>query len=216
MEKLKIALAEIYEQDKPRFLLGITGSPGAGKSTLADRVLRRWNEGVDGKSFGHAVIVPMDGYHLSNEELEQLGLLHLKGIPETFDAKGFVEKLALIRSNPNNIHYCPRFDRSIEASIPNDIAVPTNANLVIVEGNYLLLDSEPWSNLKQLFDASWFIEADDSILIPRLLKRHEEGGKSSEQARKKVDSTDLPNARLIEESKILADKIFSAYELIDR
>lgn len=214
MQKLKDLLFEIRAQAMPRFLLGIAGPPGSGKSTLAKLACRIWNEEIKDTTSGAASIVPMDGYHHSNDELLQMGLLHLKGIPATFDSQSFIKKLKEIQSRPEETHYCPRFDRSIEASIADDISVTPEHKVVIVEGNYLLLDEAPWDELSTIFNSIWYIDASESVLLPRLLSRHQAAGKDSAKAREKVESTDLPNARLIEKTKTRADKILTAEELM--
>lgn len=214
MRNLTKILLEIRAQALPRFMLGIAGPPGSGKSTLAELACRKWNEEMSDTTSGAATIVPMDGYHYSNEELQQMGLLHLKGIPASFDAKSFVNKVKELKSTPEEIHYCPRFDRSIEASTPDDIAVTPEHKLVIVEGNYLLLDEAPWDELSNIFDSIWYIDACESTLLPRLLNRHQLAGKDIENARGKVESTDIPNARLVAKTKTRAQVILSAEELL--
>jgi pantothenate kinase len=214
MQKLKDLLLEIRAQALPRFLLGIAGPPGSGKSTLAELTCRIWNEEITTTTCGAASIVPMDGYHHSNDELLQMGILHLKGIPATFDSQSFIKKLKEIQSRPEETHYCPRFDRSIEASIADDISVTPEHKVVIVEGNYLLLNEAPWDELSTIFNSIWYIDASESVLLPRLLSRHQAAGKDSAKAREKVESTDLPNARLIEKTKTRADKILTAEELM--
>ncbi len=197
--RIKDAMAKSNQ----RFLLGICGAPGSGKSTLSHWIVEEWNR----TSPDSAVLMPMDGYHFSNEELQEKGLLALKGIPATFDSESFVQKLESIRLEPNIDHHCPRFDRSIEASIPDAITVESIHKLVVVEGTYLLLNTSPWNKLKELFDETWFIEANEALIFPRLLSRHMEAGKSEEMAREKVNSTDLPNARLVNECAQRADFI---------
>lgn len=214
MQKLKDLLLEIRAQAMPRFLLGITGPPGSGKSTLAELTCRLWNEELNDTTSGAASIVPMDGYHRSNDELLQMGLLHLKGIPATFDSHSFIKKLKEIKYQPQETHYCPRFDRSIEASISDDISVTPEHKVVIVEGNYLLLDEAPWDELSNIFNSVWYVDASESVILPRLLSRHQAAGKDSDKAREKVESTDLPNARLIEKTKTRAHKILTAEELL--
>lgn len=194
-----------------RFMLGICGAPGAGKSTLAEWIVNEWNR----RQPGTAVLVPMDGYHLSNEALEEKSLLPLKGIPDTFDSIAFVEKLAEIREHPEQTHFCPRFDRSIEASIQNAISIVPAHRLVVSEGNYLLLDKEPWCKIREILNEVWMIEAAEELILPRLLQRHQAGGKTQEGALTKVNSTDLPNARLISASSARAHRRFSASELTD-
>ncbi len=149
----------------------------------------------------------MDGFHLPDETLRRRGLWELKGVPETFDAEGFVSLLRELRASPVRVVRCPRFDRSIEASIPGAIVVQPEHRLVVVEGNYLLLESEPWSEVRPLLDEVWFIDSSIDEIYPRLLERHILGGRTPEQARLKVESTDLANARLIEQTRPRADRI---------
>lgn len=187
-----------------RFVLGIVGAPGAGKSTLASKLCSEMNERNASEL---AIVVPMDGFHFSNARLTQINLLPLKGIPATFDSKSFVKLLDEICKTKNESVFCPRFDRSIEASIPDDIEVKPHHKLVIVEGNYLLLDQSPWSEIAKYLSQSWFIDCPMEVILPRLLQRHMDGGKSEQAAKSKVESTDLPNARLIEATKMRATRV---------
>ncbi|MBX9686932.1 MAG: hypothetical protein K2X27_09535 [Candidatus Obscuribacterales bacterium] len=211
MKSKLISMIEAELKSKERFLLGICGAPGAGKSTLAAWLVEAYNELHNGQ----AVLVPMDGYHLSNEELERRSLLALKGIPETFDGESFLAKIEAIKSYPAQNHFCPRFDRSIEASIENEIKVFPEHKLIVVEGNYLLLESPPWVHLKQFFDQVWFISANENLLLPRLQVRHQLAGRSPAAAREKLESTDLPNAKLVAQSKARADFLIEAEDLHD-
>jgi pantothenate kinase len=187
-----------------RYILGVTGYPGAGKSTISESLINGVNIRVGGEI---AMIVPMDGFHLPNEVLESKGLLHLKGIPDSFDAAGFVMLLAELRKPADHTVGCPRFDRSIEASIENGIQISPHHQLLIVEGNYLLYDKEPWSQARQYLDESWFLDVSLDTIYPRLVERHIVGGKTEEQAKAKVALTDLPNARLIEGTKTRAHRL---------
>lgn len=190
-------------------MLGICGAPGAGKSTIATWIVEQRNLLASGST----VLVPMDGYHFSNDKLQEIGLLPLKGIPETFDAERFIAKLSDIRTLPTQTHFCPRFERSIEASIENAIEVKPDHKLIVVEGNYLLLERAPWSRMRELFDEIWMLEADEELILPRLLQRHMQGGNSAEGAQAKVNSTDMPNARLVIASKNRAHRTFDARQL---
>lgn len=210
MQKLIDSIENLFDKNgQSRLMLGICGAPAAGKSTLAAWLVDKWNL----KYLDEAVLVPMDGFHLSNNELERLGLLALKGIPETFNAQAFVDKLNSVRGNPKETHFCPRFDRRIEASEENAIEIKPSHKLLVVEGNYLLLDTAPWNEIERLLDEIWFIRAEEKVLWPRLLLRHQEGGKSLEQAKAKVESTDIANARLIASSCRRANRIIESQDL---
>lgn len=188
-----------------RLILGIVGYPGAGKSTLAHALESEINSLL---GIGSCTVVPMDGYHYSNEKLAELNLLPLKGIPSTFDSAAFISLLKRLRDKSQTT-FAPKFDRSIEASIENAIEVLPTHHLLIVEGNYLLLDEPPWNQARELLDHVWFLNTDFDAIYPRLVDRHMLGGKTEEEARVKVESTDMPNARLIEKSKCNANRIVS-------
>jgi pantothenate kinase len=190
--------------ERSRYILGVTGYPGSGKSTVSQSLMKGVNERL---SSAPAIVVPMDGYHFSNEILRQRHLLDLKGIPDTFDAKGFVNLLSKLRTIAGQNVYCPLFDRTIEASIADAIVIEPRHKLCIVEGNYLLLEKQPWDQCRQYLDETWFLDASIDTILPRLLARHIKGGRTPDEAKAKIESTDLPNARLIEETKRFADKL---------
>ena len=123
-----------------RKLLGLVGAPGAGKSTLA-MALRQ------AAGAGCAQVVPMDGFHLANVELQRLGRADRKGAPDTFDSAGYVALLQRLRNQrpDGDIVYAPEFRREIEEPIAGAIAVLPSTPLVITEGNYLLHDVGPWA-----------------------------------------------------------------------
>lgn len=179
-----------------RKLLGLVGAPGAGKSTLAAALLRA--AGVD-----RAQVVPMDGFHLANVELQRLGRAGRKGAPDTFDSAGYVALLQRLRGQgPGDpIVYAPEFRREIEEPIAGAIAVLPETQLVITEGNYLLHDAGPWAGAAAMLDEVWYVDIDDAVREERLLKRHQQFGRSPEAARDWVAATDAPNARLIAASR---------------
>lgn len=188
-----------------RFILGIAGYPGAGKTTLAQALVSEINKNRD-----VAIVVPMDGFHLSNSKLEEMKILELKGIPDSFDAIGFITLLENLRKEPPTKTLCPLFDRSIEASIENAIEVKADHKIVITEGNYLLLERSPWNRVRTLVDEVWFVDTSFEVILPRLIERHIAAGRDPEGARLKVESTDMPNARLVDETRKLADRLVNA------
>lgn len=187
-----------------RYLLGLAGSPASGKSTFSAQLVEGVNKELQKDS---AVVVPMDGYHFSNEILDEKGLKPLKGIPATFDAHGFVNLIKRLKSETNESVFAPLFDRSIEASIENGIEIAPRHEIIVSEGNYLLLDEKPWNEIRDLFDEIWFIDSTEEKLMPRLLARHKECGRNPEEAKAKIDSTDLPNAKLVDATKSRAHRI---------
>jgi len=187
---------------RERCLLGIAGAPGAGKSTFAAELLELLEP--------DAVVVGMDGFHLANRVLVELGLLKRKGAPETFDAAGFRILLGRLRTNDDEVVYAPQFHREIEDPIAGAVAVPRAATIVIVEGNYLLLDEGPWRGLHYLFDEVWYLDLDGRTRRDRLLRRHVAFGKSPEDALHWVRDSDERNAALVEATAGWADKVLRA------
>jgi pantothenate kinase len=179
-----------------RRILGIAGPPGAGKSTLAGALCSALGE--------RAVLVPMDGFHRSNEELVERGLRDRKGAPETFDGEGFVALLRRLRRSEPCL--APAFDRDLERVLADAIPVPASVPLVIVEGNYLLLDERPWSAVRGLLDVAWYLAGDGSR-VERLIARHVSHGRSPDAARAWVLRSDEANARRIEPSAARADLV---------
>jgi len=176
-------------------VLGVVGAPGAGKSTLASALA----DAVD------AVVVPMDGFHLAQAELERLGRADRKGAPDTFDAHGFIALLRRLQTADAPVTYAPQFRREIEEPVAGAIPVPREAPLVIVEGNYLLLDESPWDQVHGLLDECWFVEIDEEVRVERLIARHEAHGRSPEQARAFALGSDQANAELIAGTRARAD-----------
>lgn len=189
-----------------RYLLGLAGSPASGKSTFSAQLVEQINKLVGRNT---AIVVPMDGYHYSNEELDDKGLKPLKGIPATFDAQGFVDLIRTLSQETVRSVFAPLFDRSIEASIENGIEILPEHRIVVSEGNYLLVNEAPWNELPKIFDEIWYIDSTIDLLIPRLVARHRAGGRNAEEAQIKMESTDLPNARLIESTKSRANRIIA-------
>ena len=182
-----------------RAVLGICGAPGAGKSTLASKIAAALGDS--------AVLVPMDGFHLANAELERLGRRDRKGAPDTFDAMGFVALLERLRRQTDDVVYAPSFRREIEEPIAGAIATDRRVPIVITEGNYLLHDKEPWSRIRPLLDECWYVEGPEDERLVRLIARHIEFGKSPDGAHEWVHRSDEANARLIEATRGRADLI---------
>ncbi len=183
-----------------RYMLGLAGAPGAGKSTVAQRLLDALP--------GRAVVVPMDGYHLANGELARLGRAGRKGAPDTFDSAGYVALLARLRRRAaGEVVYAPEYRREIEEAVAGAIAVPPEIELVITEGNYLLLDLGHWAGVRAQLDAVWYVDIAGDLRRERLAARHMRYGRTAEQARAWVLQTDEPNAVLVEASRVRADLV---------
>ncbi|MGW2560457.1 nucleoside/nucleotide kinase family protein [Streptomyces sp. NPDC001514] len=173
-----------------RHILGIAGPPGAGKSTLAEELVARLG--------GRAVLVPMDGFHLAQAELERLGRAARKGAPDTFDAAGYAALLARLRApEAGTTVYAPAFDRGLEQPVAGSIPVTPDVPLVITEGNYLLHDEGHWARIRALLDEAWYLDLDDVRRVPRLIDRHVRFGKDRPYAERWVRDSDEANARLV-------------------
>lgn len=194
-----------------RVILGVTGPPGAGKSTLAQGLLARLAaappEGI-GPYAAH--LVPMDGFHLADVQLERLGLTDRKGAPETFDGDGYVVLLRRLLSERERTIYAPGFERELEQPVAAAIAVEASVRLVVTEGNYLLLEQDPWSEIRSTLDEVWYVDVDPEVRIERLVARHVEFGKTPEAAREWVLRSDEANARAVARSRALADLVVEA------
>jgi len=204
---LECTLADLVERARAlvvpgtRHLLGLTGAPGAGKSTVAAHLVA---------SLGpqDAALVAMDGFHLAGSVLERLGRRDRKGAPDTFDDAGYTALLRRLRvADPDEIVYAPEYRRDVSESIGSAIAVPPNVPLVVTEGNYLLLSSGSWPRARALLDAVWFLAPRDDLRQERLVRRHETYGKSSAQARDWALGTDQRNADLIAATQARADLV---------
>ena len=208
MEALKNNVMQIYndllnvDHKNERILVGISGAPGSGKSTLSRALSCKIN-----KSEHVAAVIPMDGYHLDDSLLEDVGLLKQKGAPETFDFVGFKHLLLRVK-NEDEVVY-PVFDREREISIAGTGLIKKNIRIVIVEGNYLLFDEEPWSCLSELWDYSVFLDLELSVLERRLVDRWIDHGFSRAEAQQKAVGNDIQNAKRVIASRIQATRIIS-------
>jgi pantothenate kinase len=195
-----IALAD----SRPRALLGIAGSPGAGKSTLVEQLLAHIRER---RGVGYAAHVPMDGFHLADDQLRRLGALDRKGAPDTFDAAGYAQLLERLVAETDAPVYAPGFDRTLEQPLAAALVVLPSVRLVITEGNYLLLDHPAWKRARRAMDSVWFVTTDEDVRLERLVARHVEFGKSPDAAQAWVTGTDQRNADLVSPTAAAADLV---------
>ncbi|PNY79868.1 nucleoside/nucleotide kinase family protein [Deinococcus koreensis] len=182
-----------------RRILGITGAPAAGKSTVCAALAAALGE--------DAAVVPMDGFHLANGELVRLGRRDRKGAPDTFDAGGYAALLDRVRQERESTVYAPLFDRSLEESIGSAVPVFAHTPLIITEGNYLLLDGEAWRRARAAIDVVWYLDLPDEVRVARLVRRHESHGRSRDEAVAWAQQVDQRNAELIAGTRNRADLI---------
>jgi pantothenate kinase len=183
--------------DASRFMVAIAGPPASGKSTLAHSLMQALQQARE-----RAAVVSIDGFHYDDSVLKDRGLLPRKGSPRTFDFAGFRHLVERIRTGEADVAV-PVFDRSMELSRAGATIVGEDTRIVLVEGNYLLLDEEPWNTLDGLFDFSIYLDVSREVLKQRLLDRwgHLPNG------REKIETNDLPNAERVQNRRRPADVV---------
>lgn len=206
VEDLVERLAALVVAVAPRrAVLGIAGPPGAGKTTLVTRLLAA--AAAHPSLSGHVAHVPMDGYHLTNSSLEALGRRDRKGAPDTFDTPSYAGVLAAVRTVPRVAVTAPSFDHVEGEPVPDSLLVPVTADLVVTEGNYLLLDEDPWTSVPPLLDEVWWCGLDAAARVHRLVTRHVETGRETDDATTWVLRSDEANARRVEGGDERADVV---------
>lgn len=187
--------------DRPRTLLGIAGPPGAGKSTFARALVERIGEG--------AAYLPLDGFHLSNDQLERLSLTSRKGSEPSFDVRGYVALLTRVLDDTGHDIYVPDYDRTLHEPVAARHRVPPAARLVVTEGNYLACDLPGWREARELMGECWYVLAPAEVRQHRLIERQLAGGRTAEGAAAWVATNDGPNGDLVEKSRRRCDRIVS-------
>jgi len=188
-------LQELIQQrsSQGRILVALAGPPGSGKSTLADELESALNQ----EQPEQAMILPMDGFHYDDMYLVPAGLRTRKGAPQTFDVWGFYHILRRLRERQEEFVAVPVFDRDLEIARAGARLIPAKVPVILVEGNYLLLQQEPWSQLRLLFDVAVLLEVPEAVLGERLTARWQHYELPSEEIAAKVNENDLPNGRYV-------------------
>jgi pantothenate kinase len=186
-----------------RTVVGIAGPPGAGKSTLAAWLVERATVPV--------ALVPMDGFHRTNAELERRGLLSRKGAPDTFDLPGYLRLLRQLHGDDRRTVHAPAFDRSIDEPTADGIAIAPAVRVVLTEGNYLLYDRDGWHEVADQLNETWWLSCADDERSRRLVERHQSFGRSAEDAIEFVARSDQANAALIADDLLRADFVLESH-----
>ncbi|WP_137128982.1 nucleoside/nucleotide kinase family protein [Rhizobium sp. FY34] len=176
-----------------RLLAAVAGAPGSGKSTLAEAIV----EEINHRQPGLAAVFPMDGFHFDDAVLSDMGRLAHKGAIETFDAHGFRHMLARLKANEDDRIAVPVFDRALEIARAGGRLIPQATGIIVCEGNYLLMQDEPWDRLKPMFDLTVLVDVDGDELRRRLEQRWAGFGLDAETIRQKLDGNDIPNGMAI-------------------
>jgi pantothenate kinase len=183
-----------------RTVLGIAGAPGSGKSTFAEWIRQQFEP-------GQAVVVPMDGFHLGNAIIDGTPLRQRKGAIDTFDAGGYLSLLRRLVRRDEPVVYAPEFRRTLDEPVAASIAIPADVPLVITEGNYLLMEQEPWKDIRAQLDEVWFVDTPPDLRLARLVARHVSFGMEPAAAEAWANGPDEANAVLIQSTRPAADRI---------
>ncbi|KAG4443335.1 hypothetical protein IFR05_001204 [Cadophora sp. M221] len=201
------ALISLYPpSSRRRIIISLVGGPGSGKSTISAALAKTFNS----RNTEQLTVVPMDGFHYSKTQLSTLQLsecgFRRRGAPFTFDSPSFVQLVHSLRDNPvTEVDtpaygiYAPSFDHAVKDPVENDIFISSSQRIIVLEGSYLLLDEEPWNQISQMVDESWFIDVAREVAKTRLIKRHIQAGIENnwDDALWRVESNDLLNLDLV-------------------
>jgi pantothenate kinase len=198
-------LHRTFERQESRFMLGLTGCCGSGKSTVAAQLRTTLQRELQVS----AAVLALDGFHLPDARLDELGLRGRKGSPPTFDLPGFIGHVRRVRSAMDRDISVPVYSRELHEPISDANTISANTNVVIVEGNYLLLGKDGWQEVAATLDQVWFLDTPLDECMRRVRRRHLDGGCDDATADLKVTTNDRPNAELILSTQPCADRVIA-------
>ncbi|MBN8631147.1 MAG: nucleoside/nucleotide kinase family protein [Rhodobacterales bacterium] len=196
-------LLEFRAASGQRVIAALAGAPGSGKSTLADKLVGKLN----GRKPGQAAVLPMDGYHYDDLYLVPAGLRPRKGAPMTFDVGGLYHTLKRLRARDEDEVAVPVFDRKIEIARAGARLIPKEVPVIVVEGNWLLLNQSPWDRLRPMFDVTVMVDVPEHALRARLRGRWERLGLTEAEIVEKLEENDLPNGRWVRDGSVPSDHV---------
>jgi pantothenate kinase len=194
-------LARMAAPAPRRRIVAIAGAPGSGKSTAAAALV----DALNATAPGRAALFPMDGYHYDDAVLIARGRRPWKGAPDTFDVGGLRATLARLAAHDEAEVAVPVFDRAIEIARAGGAIIAQAVQVIVAEGNYLLLDQEPWRGLHRYFDLTVMVDVEEDELRRRLTARWQHFGLSADEIAHKLDGNDLPNGRFVRAQSVAAD-----------
>lgn len=195
------ALIDMLKDSQDRLIVAVAGAPASGKSTIAEKLVARLNE----YKAGLAAAAPMDGFHLDDGLLKAKGLFATKGAPDTFDVGGFKSLVARLAQNSEAEINVPLFDRDLEISRAGARSISKDVKIVVIEGNYLLLDKSPWADIRPFYDVTVFIDVPQDVLKQRLIRRWQSYDYTPAMIEQKLSVTDMPNVELVVTQSLHAD-----------